>query len=59
MKKMFAKWRAYLEVIAARREAIHDKMDEKSRTNWAKLDAELKKRKADILKAYEEKRMAD
>jgi hypothetical protein len=34
-------------------------MDDKSRANWAKLDADLKKRKADILKTYEEKTMAN
>jgi hypothetical protein len=34
-------------------------MDDKSCANWAKINADLKKRKADILKAYEEKRMAD
>jgi hypothetical protein len=59
MEKLFAKWKAYREGIATRWEAIHDKMDDKSHTNWAKSDADLKKRKADILKAYEEKRMAD
>jgi hypothetical protein len=45
MEKLFAKWKAYREGIAKRREAIHDKMDDKSRANWAKLDADLKKRK--------------
>jgi hypothetical protein len=50
--------KAYREGIATRREAIRDKMDEKSRANWAKLDADLKERKADILKAYEEEGMA-
>jgi hypothetical protein len=59
MEKLLAKWKAYQEGIATRREAIRDKMDDKSRANWAKLDADLKKRKADILRAYEEKRMAD
>jgi hypothetical protein len=59
MRKLFAKWKTYREGIATRREAIRDKMDDKSRATWAKLDADLKKRKADILKAYEEKRMAD
>jgi hypothetical protein len=32
MEKLFAKWKAYREGIATRREAIHDKMD-KSRAN--------------------------
>jgi hypothetical protein len=58
MEKLFAKWKAYREGIATKREAIRDKID-KSRANWAKLDADLKKRKADILKAYKEKRIAE
>jgi hypothetical protein len=59
MEKLFAKWKACPEGIATRREAIHDKIDDKSRVNWTQLDADLKRRKADILTAYEEKRMAD
>jgi hypothetical protein len=59
MKQLFAKWKAYQEGIVTRRVAIHDKMDDKSRANWAKLDADLKKRKADMLIAYEKKRMAE
>jgi hypothetical protein len=58
MEKLFAKWKAYREGIVTRGEAIRDKIDDKSWTNWAKLDTDLKKKKADILKAYEEKRMA-
>jgi hypothetical protein len=54
MEKLFAKRKAYREGIATRREAIHDKID-MLRANWAKLDGDLKKRKADMLKAYEEK----
>jgi hypothetical protein len=30
-----------------------------ARPNWAKLDSDLKKKKADILKAYEKKMMAE
>jgi hypothetical protein len=48
MKKLFAKWKAYREGIATRREAIRDKIYN-SRANWEKLDADLKKKKADIL----------
>jgi hypothetical protein len=58
MEKLFAKWKAYQEGIATRREAICDKIDGKLCANWAKLDSDLKKRKADMLKAYEKKRMA-
>jgi hypothetical protein len=50
--------KAYREGIATRREAIHDKIDDKLRANWVKLDTDHKKRKADMLKAYEKKRMA-
>jgi hypothetical protein len=52
MEKLFTKWKFYREGIATRRVAIRDKIDEKSRANWAKLDADLKDRKADILRVY-------
>jgi hypothetical protein len=58
MEKMLAKWKAYREEVAIRREAIHDKIV-KLHADWAKLDADLKKMKADMLKAYEKKRMTE
>jgi hypothetical protein len=58
MEKMLATWKAYREGVATRREAIHDKIV-KLRADCPKLDADLKKRKADMLKAYEEKRMTE
>jgi hypothetical protein len=42
MEERLAKWKAYWEEIATRREAIHDKI-EKLRADWSKLDAYLKK----------------
>jgi hypothetical protein len=42
MEKLFAKLKAYREGIATRREAIRDKINDKSRANWPKLDADLK-----------------
>jgi hypothetical protein len=45
MEKLFAKWKVYREGIATRREAVRDKIDDKSRANWAKLDADLKKKR--------------
>jgi hypothetical protein len=33
MEKLFARWKAYREGMATRREAIRDKMDDKSRAN--------------------------
>jgi hypothetical protein len=35
MEKLFAKWKAYREGIATRREVIRDKLDDHSRANWA------------------------
>jgi chromosome segregation ATPase len=58
MKQLFAKWKAYREGIETRWEGIHDKID-KLRADWAKLNAGLKKRKTDMLKPYEEKKMAE
>jgi hypothetical protein len=43
MGKLFVKWKAQREGIETRREPIRDKLDDKSRANWAKLDADLKK----------------
>jgi enoyl reductase-like protein len=40
-------------------ETIHDKVDDKLRADWSKLDAGLKNRKADMLKAYKEKMMVE
>jgi hypothetical protein len=58
MEQMFAKWTAY-RGVATRQEAIHNKIDGKLRADCAKLDADLKKWKAEMLKAYEKKRMAE
>jgi hypothetical protein len=58
IEMLFAKCKAYREGIATRREAIRYKIY-KLRSKWAKLDSDLEKRKADILKAYEEKRIAE
>jgi hypothetical protein len=35
MKKLFAKWKAYREGVSTSWEAIRDKIDDKSRANWA------------------------
>jgi hypothetical protein len=59
MERLFAKYKAYRKGIATRRETIRGRIDDKLRAKWAKLDANLKRRKVDILKAYEEKRMAE
>jgi hypothetical protein len=45
MKKMFAKWRAYREGIVTRQEAIHEKIDNKLRADWAKLDTDQEERR--------------
>jgi hypothetical protein len=58
-EKMLAKWKGYREEVATRRETIHNKINDKLCADWTKLDSNLKKRKADMLKAYEEKRMAE